>query len=87
MLNDLAPTTDEAEVIIGAAKLDFYWLIYNMMISFSNSPIFLVLADVKVCFRFPRIHPELSRAFGLLISNLFCVTEAMVSSKSCSDHA
>ena len=78
VLNDHTPTTEEAEVTFGTAKLEFYWLIYNMRVSFPEAPIFLALADIKACFRFPRIHPDLTGAFGFLISNYFCLAVAMV---------
>ena len=73
VLNDYTPTTEEAEVTFGTAKLEFYWLIYNMRVSFPEAPILLALADVKACFRFPRIHPDLTGAFGFLISTYYCL--------------
>ena len=78
VLNDQTPIDEEAEVTFGTAKYDFYWLIYNLRISYPKAPIFLALADVKACFRFPRIHPDLAGAFGFLISNFFCLAVAMV---------
>ena len=38
----------------------------------------MALADVKACFRFPRIHPDLTGAFGFLTGDYFCLATAMV---------
>ena len=78
VLNDYTPIDNEPEVTFGTAKHDFYWLIYNLRISYPNAPILLALADIKACFRFPRIHPDLTGAFGFLVGNLYCLAIAMV---------
>ena len=75
---DYTPTNDEADIDFGTAKYDFYWLIYNLRVSYPEDSILLALADIKACFRFPRIHPDLTGAFGFLISNFFCLAVAMV---------
>jgi len=36
------------------------------------------MADVKACFRFPRIHPDLTGAFGFLADAFYCLATAMV---------
>ena len=38
----------------------------------------MALADIKACFRFPRIHPDLTGAFGFLATNLYFLAIAMV---------
>ena len=78
VLNDQTPIDEEAEMTFGTAKYNFYWLIYNLKVSHPDAPIYLALADVKACFRFPRIHPDLTGAFGFLINNFFCLAVAMV---------
>ena len=78
VLNEYTPIDNEPEVNFGTAKHDFYWLIYNLRISYPNTPILLALADIKACFRFPRIHPDLTGAFGFLVGNLYCLAVAMV---------
>ena len=78
VMNDCTPTDDEADIDVGTAKCDFYWLIYNLRVSYPEDSILLALADIKACFRFPRIHPDLTGAFGFLISNFFCLAVAMV---------
>ena len=78
VLNDYTSVENEPEVTFGTAKTDFYWLIYNLRISYPETPILLALADVKACFRFPRIHPDLTGAFGFLAANFYCLAIAMV---------
>ena len=55
-----------------------YQYLYNPRISFPNEVIFLALANIKACFRFPRNHPDLTGAFGFLADNLYCLATAMV---------
>ena len=49
-----------------------------MRVSYPELPILLALADIKACFRFPRIHPDLTGAFGFLATNLYFLAIAMV---------
>ena len=60
VMNDMTPTENEAEITFGSAKVFFYQYLYNLRISFPHEVIFLPLADIKACFRFPRIHPDLT---------------------------
>ena len=78
VMNDYTSIDNEAEITFGTAKMEFYWLIYNMRVSFPEASIFLALADVKACFRFPRIHPDLAGAFGFLVANFCCLVTAMI---------
>ena len=78
VMNDHTPTVDEPEIDFGTAKHEFYWLIYNLRASYPEASILLALADIKACFRFPRIHPDLTGAFCFLINNFFCLAVAMV---------
>ena len=78
VMNDVTPTEDEADITFGMAKLLFYQYLYNLRISFPDDVIFLALADVKACFRFPRVHPDLTGAFGFMAQDLYCLATAMV---------
>ena len=55
VLNEISQSEGEPEVTFGMAKVLFYQYVYNLRVSFPNEPIFLALADVKACFRYPRI--------------------------------
>ena len=78
VMNNITSTEEEAEVTFGLVKILFYWLIYNLRASFPDEVIFLALADIKACFRFPIIHPDLAGAFGFMTNSLYCLAIAMV---------
>jgi hypothetical protein len=78
VLNEHTPTDDEAPITFGITKMQFYIWVYNMRISFPDTVILAAMADVKACFRFPRIHPDLTGAFGFLADAFYCLATAMV---------
>ena len=78
VMNDYTPTENEPEVTFKTAKKAFYWLLYNLRVSYPELPILLALADIKACFRSPRIHPDLTGAFGFLAANLYFLAIVMV---------
>ena len=78
VLNEVTSMEHEAEVTFGLTKLLSYQYLYNLRISFPEEVIYLALADVKACFRFPRIHPDLTGAFGFLVHDFYCLAVAMV---------
>jgi hypothetical protein len=53
---------------------------YNMRITWPEEELWLATADIKSCFRFPRIHPCISGAFSFVFSflGLCYITTAMV---------
>ena len=53
-------------------------LIYNTRISFPDATILLGTADIKACFCFPRIHADLTGAFGFNAGGYFNLAIAMV---------
>ena len=46
--------------------------------SFPDATILLGTADIKACFRFPRIHANLTDAFGFIAGGYFILSIAMV---------
>ncbi len=56
VMNHVTPVTQEAPVMFGHVKSQIYMDIYNTRISHPTATILLGLADVKACFRYPRIH-------------------------------
>jgi hypothetical protein len=52
--------------------------IYNTCISYPTAAILLGLADVKLCFRYPRIHMDLTGAFGFKADKLCNLAMAIV---------
>ena len=78
VMNDLTPTDDEAPITFGNTKKDVMSYIYNTRISYPKEEILLAAADVKACFRFPRIHADLTGAFGFVIAGIYYLATAMV---------
>ena len=78
VLNEVVPMEDEAEITFGTTEQEFLVWVYNLCISFPTVELFLALADVKACFRFGRIHADLTGAFGFLADTFYCLATAMV---------
>ncbi len=77
-MNQVTPVAQEAPVTFGHVKSQIYMDIYNTHISYTTATILLGLADVKECFRYPRIHADLTEAFGLIADELYNLATAMV---------
>jgi hypothetical protein len=84
VMTEGTPIENEAEITFGMVKAFFYWFIFNMRASFPDAIIVFVLFDIKACFRFPRIHPNLTGAFRLMVNNLYCLATSMIFGSSIS---
>jgi hypothetical protein len=78
VMNQVTPVTHEAPITFGHAKIQLYTNIYNMRISHPNDVILLGMADIKACFRFPGIHPDLTGAFGFMAGGYYNLATPMV---------
>ena len=78
VMNQVTPVDNEAPITFSTTKLQFLTDIYNTRISFPDATILLGTADIKACFRFPRIHAYLTGAFGFIARGYFFLTIAMV---------
>ncbi len=78
VMNQVTPVTQEAPVTFGHVKSQIYMDNYNMRISYPTATILLGLADVKASFRYPRIHADLTGAFGFTAHELYNLATAMV---------
>jgi hypothetical protein len=78
VMNQVTPVNHEAPITFGHIKILLYIDIYNMCISHPYVVILLGMADIKACFRFPRIHPDLTGAFGFLAGGFYNLATAMV---------
>ncbi len=58
VMNQVTPVAQEAPVMFGHVKSQIYMDIYNTRISYPTATILLGLADVKACFRYPRIYTD-----------------------------
>jgi hypothetical protein len=78
VMNQVTPVAKEAPVTFGYVKSQVYMDIYNTRISYPTAMILLGLADVKACFRYPRIHADSTGAFGFIADKLYNLATAMV---------
>jgi hypothetical protein len=78
VLNDVTNRDDEAEIDFGKAKMNLLKNIYNWRISYPKEVIYLALADITACFRFPRIAADVAGAFGFVAEGKYFVSTSMV---------
>jgi hypothetical protein len=78
VMNQVTPVSQEAPVAFDHVKSQIYMDIYNTHISYPTAMILLGLADIKACFRYPRIHIDLTGAFGFIADKLYNLATAMV---------
>jgi hypothetical protein len=78
VMNQVTPVSREAPITFGHVKIQLYIDLYNMRIDNPYATILLGMADIKACFRFPRIHPDLTGAFGFMADGLYNLATAMV---------
>ncbi len=78
VMNQVTPVTHEAPVTFGHVKIQLYIDIYNTRVSHPNDVILLGMADIKACFCFPRIHPDLTGAFEFMAGGYYNLATAMV---------
>jgi hypothetical protein len=78
VLNEFTPTEFEANIDFGHAKINLLCGIYNWRVSYPREIIFLALAGITACFCFPRIHADLTGAFGFMAKQLFFLVTSMV---------
>jgi hypothetical protein len=78
VMNQVTPVTREAPVTFGHVKIQLYINIYNTRVSHPNDVILLGMADIRACFCFPRIHPNLTGAFGFMAGGYYNLATAMV---------
>ncbi len=70
VMNQVTPVTCEAPIMFGHIKIQLNTDIYNTCVSHPNDVILLGNADIKACFHFPRIHPDLTGAFGFMAGGI-----------------
>ncbi len=78
VMNQVTPVICRAPITFGHVKMQLYTDLYNTCVSYPTLTILLAMADVKACFHFPRIHADLTGAFGFLAGGYFNLATAMV---------
>ncbi len=88
VMNQVTPVA-QAPIMFGHVKSQIYTDIYNTRIKYPTATTLLSLAHVKACFRYPRIHADLTGVFGDIADELYNLATAMVfgstASASCWD--
>ena len=77
-MNQVTDSEFEAIIDFGQSKMQLYVSIYNWRISFPGEIIYLVLADISACFRYPRIMADLTGAFGFMFEKLYFLSTSHV---------
>jgi hypothetical protein len=77
-MNQVTPVDKEAPATFCHVKSQIYMDIYNTPISYPTASILLGLADGKTCFRYPRIHADLTGAFSFIVGKLYNLATAVV---------
>lgn len=79
-VNDNVDMEDNPLITFGNSKSKFMTDVYNIRIDHPGEEIWLGTADVKACFRTPKLHPEITGTFSFMIGfmNCFFVMTAMV---------
>ena len=75
---DVTIMDDEASITFGTVKMQFLTDIWNTRISNPGVIILLATADIKACFRYPRVSPDLTGAFDFLAVGYYFLATAMV---------
>jgi len=78
VMNQATPVIREAPITFGHVKIQLYIDIYNTRISHPYVVILLDMANIKACFCFPIIHPDLMGAFGFMAGGFYNLATAMV---------
>ncbi len=78
VLNEVTTTELEAAITFGFVKRELCSRIYNLRITYPESDILLAMADIKACFRYPRVHVDLTGCFGFLARDLYFLATSMV---------
>ncbi len=78
VMNQVTPITREAPITFRHVNMQLYIDIYNTRVTYPTFMILLAMADVKACFCFPRIHADLTGAFGFLARGYFNLATTMV---------
>jgi hypothetical protein len=78
VLNHVTTTDHKANIDFGRAKMNLFINIYNWRISYPDETIYLALADITACFRFPRISANITGAFGFMAEGYYFLSTGHV---------
>jgi hypothetical protein len=78
ILNHKTLTDGKAVINFGQAKTRLLININNWRVRYPDKIIYLALADITTCFRFPRISADVTGAFGFLAKDLYFLSMSHV---------
>jgi len=78
VLNDVTMTEFEQNITFSEAKMKLFQHIYNLRVSHPITKIYLALTDITAAFSFPRIHADLTGAFGFMAKATYFLATSMV---------
>ena len=78
VMNQVTPVRRKAPIAFGKVKQQLYTDIYNTSISYPLAVILIAMGNIKACFRFARIHADLTGAFGFFADDLCNLATTMV---------
>ena len=67
-MNQVTPVRRKAPIAFGKVKQQLYTDIYNTSISYPLAVILIAMGDIKACFRFARIHADLTGDLDFLLT-------------------
>jgi hypothetical protein len=70
VVNEMTSIENEPRITFGETKNKVLSYLWNLRISYPNEDILCAVADIKVCFRFPRYNPDMAGLFGFIIDEL-----------------
>lgn len=77
-MNEVTPIDKKAPITFGWVYFAFCIWIWNLRICYSDEDILLAFIDILSYFCWPRITPDLVRAFDFVVDAVFFVANAMV---------
>jgi hypothetical protein len=78
VLNLITTTAWEANIDFGKSKVNFLINIYNWRVSFPLEIIYVALADITACFRFPQLCCDITGAFGFMAQDWYFISASHV---------
>jgi len=84
VMNNITSIEHEAPITFGNSKKLNLQDIWDARVRFPDTPILQATADIKACFRFGRIHADLTGAFGFVAGGYFNASVGMVFSSNIS---
>ena len=78
VMNNITSIDHEAPITFGNSKKLYLQDIWDARVRHPDTPILQATADIKACFRFGRIHADLTGAFGFVAGGHFNASVGMV---------